>query len=314
MGIENYIIAFLISWLSASIRMSTSIIFGTIGELYHEKVGVLNLGIEGQMIIGALVGFLVTKTTGNNLWLGVVAGGISGSLISLILAFFAVSLGLNQHVTGLGLTFFCTGLSYFIYRIEIGFPKVHPTIESFSTISVPIFSKIPLLGSILFQQCSLVYVAFVIVALSSFILYRTSWGLRIRTVGENPTAADTAGINVFKVRYLSLIWGGFLIGLGGSFMSLAIFNSFIFGLTAGRGWICLALVVLGKWKPWSCLIAALFFGTIDAFQLRLQALNINLPYQLLLVLPYVATIIALILASKQAMSPASLLKPYRREE
>jgi simple sugar transport system permease protein len=305
---------FVIGLLTASLRMATPLILGMTGELVNEKSGILNLGIEGTMLLGALTGFLVVRAT-DALWLGVVAAGISGSLTSIIFAFFIVTLGVSQLVSGLGIFFFAEGLSYFLYRLVVGNPTVPPTIEPFSEVSIPLFSRIPLLGPVIFEQYALVYFAFVTVALSFFILYKTHWGLKIRTVGENPATADTVGVSVAKVRYWSLIWGGFLIGIGGSFLSLAQSNMFTFGQVSGRGWICLALVIFGGWRPGRCLLGALLFGGIDALQFRLQTMGLEIPHQFFLMLPYLMTILALILMhSRRATSPAALLMPYRREE
>lgn len=304
---------FIIGWMSATIRIATPLIYATIGELFNERAGVLNLGIEGIMLLGALVGFLVAKFTGS-LWLGVLFAGISGSLINLIFAFLTVSLGTNQFISGLGITYFASGLSLLIYRLIFGSPVVPPTIVPFSVLNLPFLSHIPFLGDILFRQDPLVYIAFVILALSAFILNKTPWGLKIRTVGENPSAADTVGINVYRVRYFSLICGGFLVGIGGAYFSLAHFNMFLFGLVSGRGFICIALLIFGGWKPLGCLLGALFFGLIDALQFRLQNMGFNVPHQLFLLLPYLMPILALILVSKKRTGPAALLKPYRREE
>lgn len=306
-------IAIFVGLFSATLRLATPLILGTMGELFIEKAGVLNLGIEGNMLLGAFVGFVTVRVTGN-LWLGVLAAGIIGALMNIILAFFAVTLGVSQHVTGLGITFLSTGLAMFSYRHVSGTPSVPPTVEPFSEVNVPLLSKIPYIGEIFFQQSALVYIAFAVVGLSAFILYKTPWGLKIRTVGENPATADTVGVNVSQVRYWSLIWGGFLIGVAGAFLSLAHFNMFLFGLVSGRGWICLALVLFGGYKPERCLMGALLFGGIEALQLRLQGLGFEIPYQIFLLMPYLMTILVLILVARKTIYPAAFLQPYRREE
>jgi simple sugar transport system permease protein len=264
------------------------------------------------MELGALSGFLVVLYTGN-LWLGLLVAGISGSLMNLILGFLVVSLKLNQFVSGLGITFFARGLSYLLYRVVVGTPGVPPTIQSFPAVKIPFLSEIPFIGTILFSQPILVYIAFVVVGLITFVLYETLWGLKLRTVGENPAAADVMGNNVSKIRYLSLICGGFIIGIGGAYFSLVHINMFIQGLINGRGFICMALVVFGSWRPIPCLIGALIFGIIEAFQFRLQIIS-NIPYQFFQILPYLATIIILIFVSRKAIAPAAIMEPYRREE
>lgn len=256
---------------------------------------------------------MTVRLTGS-LLLGLVAAAIAGVLASLILGFLTVSLGLSQHVSGIGLTFAATGLSYFIYRLVVGTPPVPPTVEPFQAVVVPLLSKIPVLGPVLFRQYGLVYLALLLVPAAHYLLFKTTLGLRIRTCGENPAAADSLGVNVHRTRYASLAIGGILIGLGGAFLSTAQVNMFIFGMVAGRGWVCIALVVFGNWKPYRILIGALIFGLIDAFQLRLQQIGLDIPYQLFLMLPYVATVVVLVVAARRATYPAALLKPYMREE
>lgn len=306
-------VTFLVGLLTAAIRMATPLIFGTMGELFNERSGVLNLGIEGTMLFGGLVGFLVVRS-GAPLWIGVLSAGISGSLLSTLMAFTTVTLGLNQLVCGLGITFLGTGLSHFLYRLVVGSPLVPPKIEPFSTLSIPGLSQIPVIGPVFFQHYTLVYLAIGISVLTWFLFFRTSWGLKIRTSGENPEAADTMGVNVYRTRYLSLITGGFLFGIGGAFLSLAHFNMFLFGLISGRGFICIALVIVGGWNPLRCLIGALLFGAIDAFQFRLQNLGLDIPYQFFLILPYLVSILALFFVARKAIGPAALTLPYRREE
>ena len=310
---SNIIIVLIIGWLTATIRMTAPLIYGAMGELLSERAGVLNLGIEGIMLLGALVGFLTVYVT-QNLWLGVLTAGLAGSMINLMLAFFVVTLGVNQFVSGLGATFFASGLSLFIYRLKIGSPTLPPTIVPFQELKIPLLSKIPIAGDIFFQHDALVYIAFLTVALSTFVLYKTDWGLKIRTVGENPATADTLGINVYLVRYLTVITSGFLYGVGGAYFSLAHFNMFLFGLISGRGFICIALVIFGGWKPWPCLLAALFFGWIDALQFRLQTIGLGVPHQMFLLLPYLMTIVILVIMGQKKTGPAALLTPYRREE
>jgi len=303
-------------WLSifvATLRMSVPLTFGAIGELFNERAGILNLGIEGIMSLSAASAFLIVKFT-NNLWLGVLISGFIGITISLIFGFLVINLRLSQHVCGIGLGFICTGLSYYIYRFFIGVQPVPPTIKTFSNIDIPILKNIPFIGDIFFKQNLFVYLSIIIVLIANFILFRTMIGLELRTCGENPITADTAGVNVINMRFLSLCIGGFLIGLSGTYLTLVQINMFIFGMVAGRGWISIALVTFGNWIPIKCLYGSLLFAFIEAFSLRLQQTNINLPYQLFLMLPYVFTIVILILISRKAKYPKALLKPYSREE
>ena len=305
--------AFITGLLAAMMRMATPIIFGTLGEILCERAGVLNLGIEGIMLMGAMTGFLTTLTTGS-LWLGVAAAALVGVLLSLFMAFLAVYLGLSQHVSGLGITLFSTGLAMFIYRLAVGSPVNPPTVRPFTQTAIPILSGIPILGTALFNQYVLVYIALLLVPLIWFLLYRTSWGLAIRTVGENPFAADTVGINVNLTRTLCLAAGGALMGVGGAFLTLAHQNMFLIDVVGGRGWIAVAMVIFGNWDPVKGMAGAMIFGFLDALQLRLQGLGFDIPFHLFLIIPYLMTVIALVGVSRRAAAPAGLLKPYRREE
>ncbi len=303
---------FFIGLLSATIRMATPLILATLGETICERSGVLNLGIEGIMLYSSLVAYLTVYFT-NNLWLGVLTAIIVGVLFGILMAFFSVSLGVSQHVSGLGITLFATGLSLFTYRQIIGSPTIPPTIQTFKTLTIPILSKIPFIGPILFDQYILTYIALVLVPIFSFLLYRTNFGLSLRSVGENPEAADALGINVYRTRYIALMIGGALMGLAGSFFTLAYFNMFLYGIVGGRGWVSIALTIFANWDPKRVLLGALLFGGIDALQLRLQAIGFNIPYQFFLMMPYVLTIVVLVLVARNALAPSSILKPYKRE-
>jgi simple sugar transport system permease protein len=306
-------ITFITGLLAATMRMATPIIFATLGEIISERAGVLNLGIEGIMLMGAMTGFLVTIKSGS-LWFGVLAAALVGMLLALLMAFLAVYLGLSQHVSGLGITLFSTGLAMFVYRLHFGSPTVPPTVEPFKQRAIPILAKIPVLGQAFFVQYSLTYLAWLLIPLVSILLYKTKIGLRIRTVGENPFAADTVGVNVNLIRMLSLVAGGALMGIGGSFLTLAHQNMFLIDVIGGRGWIAIAMVIFGNWDPVKGSLGALIFGFLDGLQLRLQGLGIEIPFHLFLMLPYLMTIVALISVSRKATVPAGLLKPYRREE
>jgi len=306
-------IAFISGLIGATMRMATPIIFSTLGEILSERAGVLNLGIEGIMLMGAMTGFLVTFTSGS-IWLGVLAGAGVGMLLGLLMAFLAVYLGLSQHVSGLGITLFATGLAMFIYRLHFGSPTVPPIIQPFKQITIPLLSKIPVIGPGLFTQYSLTYIAWLLIPALSILLYKTKIGLKIRTVGENPVVADTVGVNVLLTRTLCLVAGGALMGIGGAFLTLAHQNMFLIDVIGGRGWVAIAMVIFGNWDPLKGAFGALIFGFLDALQLRLQGLGIAVSFHLFLMIPYLLTIVALISVSRKASIPASLLKPYRREE
>jgi simple sugar transport system permease protein len=274
---------------------------------------VLNLGIEGIMLMGAMTGFLVTFNSGS-IWAGVLAAAMVGMLLGLLMAFLAVNLGLSQHVSGLGITLFATGLAMFIYRLHFGSPTVPPIIEPFKQISLPLLAKIPIIGPGLFTQYSLTYFAWLLIPAMSILLYKTRLGLKIRTVGENPVVADTVGVNVTLTRTLCLVFGGALMGIGGAFLTLAHQNMFLIDVIGGRGWVAIAMVIFGNWNPFKGALGALMFGFLDGLQLRLQGLGIAISFHLFLMIPYLLTIVALISVSRKASVPAGLLKPYRREE
>jgi general nucleoside transport system permease protein len=305
--------AFISGLIGAMMRMATPIIFATLGEILAERSGVLNLGIEGIMLMGAMTGFLVSISTGS-LWLGVFMAALVGMALGLLMAFLSVYLGLSQHVSGLGITLFAAGLAMFIYRLHFGSPTVPPTVKPFQQIVIPWLSEIPFIGPGLFKQYSLTYIAWLLVPALSILLYKTNVGLKIRTVGENPIVADTVGVNVTLTRTLCLVAGGALMGIGGAFLTLAHQNMFLIDVVGGRGWVAIAMVIFGNWDPVKGALGALIFGCLDGLQLRLQGLGFKLSFHVFLVIPYLLTIVALVSVSRKASVPAGLLKPYRREE
>jgi ABC-type uncharacterized transport system permease subunit len=300
---------FIVGLIAATLRVATPLIFGTLGELLAERAGVLNLGIEGTMFLGAFVGFTVAYTTGS-LGIGLAAAILAGILAGLLMALLTVTLGLNQHVSGLGLTLLLTGLSLFFFRLILGEHSTQPTIKAFPILEP--FGDLPIIGPIT-QQYGLTYIAILLVPIFWWLVYRTNFGLQIRAAGENPEAADAAGVNVFRTRYIALGLAGGLMAMGGAFLSIAQLGSFTFGIVNGRGWVCIALIIFANWQPIRVLWGALLFGGVSALQLRLQATGLELPYELFLALPYLVTILALTLAGRNASAPAALLKPYRRE-
>ncbi len=300
---------FLVGLVAATLRVATPLILGTMGELFCERAGILNLGIEGTMLFGAFVGFAVAFTSGS-LWLGLLAAILAGVIAGLLMGLLTVRLGVNQHVSGLGLTLLLTGLSYFGFRLIFGERSVQPSVTAFPQVSL--FGNLPILGPI-FNQYVLTYIAILLVPVFWWLLYRTKFGLQIRSAGENPEATDAAGVSVFRIRYLALMIGGGLMGAGGAFLSLAQLGSFIFGIVNGRGWVCIALIIFANWEPVKVMWGALLFGGVFALQLRLQATGAKLPYELFLALPYLVTIAALAIAGRNASAPSALLKPYRRE-
>jgi simple sugar transport system permease protein len=300
---------FLVGVVAATLRVATPLIYGTLGELFAERSGVLNLGIEGTMFLGAFTGFAVAAKTGS-LWLGLLGAIIAGVISGLLMALLSVRFGVNQHVSGLGITLLMTGISLFAFRIVFGESKVQPSIDTFPILKILPDSNI--LAPIV-NQYLLTYLAILMIPLVWWVISKTRFGLQIRAVGENPEATDAAGLNVLAIRTWALAIGGGLMAIGGAFLSLAQLGSFTFGIVSGRGWVCIALIIFANWKAVNVLWGALIFGGVQALQLRLQPLGFKLPYELFLSLPYVVTIIALTVAGRNATAPSALLKAYRRE-
>jgi ABC-type uncharacterized transport system permease subunit len=298
--------------LSATWRMATPLIYASVGEVFSERSGVINLGLEGIMLLGAFDAYTVTFYSGN-LWLGVLAALATGLVLGLLFAFFTVTIKANQIVVGIAFNLAGSGISGFLFRsIFLNSNYSTLNIVSLNDIAIPFFSKIPFLGDVLFHYNVLVYFTALLVPLASFILYKTAFGLAVRSVGEHPKAADTMGISVSRLRYTCVLLGSILTALGGATLTLAFANQFVEDMVSGRGFIALAAVVFGAWTPWGAAAASLLFGAFYALQLRVQAMNsVLLPYQFLQVLPYLATILALISIRHRAGSPKALGLPYR---
>ncbi len=300
---------FLIVLTAAALRVATPILLAALGEMLAERAGILNLGIEGIMLFSAFTGFIAAQRSGS-LWLGVAAAVATGVVLSALMGLLSVTFGLNQHVSGLGITLLGSGLALYFFRLAYGGASTPPALDR----SFEQWDVLPgtLLGTLLGQYW-LTYFALLLVPLLAWLLARTSFGLRLHAVGENPEAVDVAGVNVYRVRYLALMAGGALMGLGGAFLSLAQLGAFTHGIVNGRGWVAIAIVIFGNWRPVRVLLGALLFGFVQALQLRLQAEGVPVPYELLLALPYLVTILVLALTGRNANYPAALLKPYRRE-
>ncbi len=293
----------LVPLLAAAIQSGTPILFATLGEILTEKSGILNLGVEGIMIVGALAAFVCAKFTGNPL-LAFALAGVAGMVLAAGHGVVCLWFLGNQVVSGLALTIFGLGLADYL-----GSPLIGQTAPGFSKLFVPGLSQLPVLGPIFFQHDLLVYISVCVVPLLWAFMNKTRWGLNLRAVGENPEAAAAAGIGVLRYRWVGVLGGGFLVGLGGAYLSLAYTHLWTSGLTSGRGWIAVALVIFAFWRPGRALMGAYLFGGVMAFQLRLQAIGTHLPSSLLLMLPYALTVIVLVFASwksRQANAPAAL--------
>lgn len=304
-------LAFIASLIAASMRAGTPLLFATLGEIIAERSGVLNLGLEGVMVSGAMTGFFVSLVTGNP-WLGILAGGMAGLLLALIHAFFTVTLKVDQAVTGLMLVLLGLGLTGFLGRDLVG--KVATYLQP---VSLPVLSEIPHIGEIL-NQDPLVYIGILFVPVLWFLMNKTRFGMELFAVGENPEAADTMGIGVDRVRFLAVLIGGFLAGIGGAHLSLAYAKVWTDGLTAGRGWICLALVIFSGWMPQRAILGAYLFGGLDVLSFKLQAIGFGVSYHFMRMIPYIFTIVVLLFSvireREKFGAPSSLGKPYFREQ
>jgi general nucleoside transport system permease protein len=297
---------FLTTLLASTLRTATPLGYGTIGEVYAERAGILNLGIEGTMYAGAFFGFAVAYGSGS-VMVGLLAAAAIGVAAGVLMGLLSVTLGTNQHVAGIGITLLMIGLSEFFNRIFFSGRETLPKIEPFGLLKP--------FGDGVFAQYGLTYVAFlVVVPLAWWLLMRTSFGLNVRAVGENPEAADAAGINVFRIRYAALMIGGALMAIGGAFLTLATLGSFTLDIIAGRGWVCIALVIFGRWQIGRAVLGTLLFAGVFALQLRLRILPgwSAVPFELLLALPYLVTIAALAISGRNVAYPGAYLQPYRR--
>jgi len=310
MSVDN-----LIFILSIAIQSSVAVLFATLGEVFTERSGILNLGVEGMMLMGALSGFAATFYS-HSLLLGILTALVVGGLLAMIHGFFTITLRANQVVCGLALAILGIGLSSFLGR-----PIIGRVAERFVPLPIPVLKEIPILGPVLFNQSALVYVGYILVPLSWFFLYHTRPGLNLRAVGENPAAADTSGIGVVPLRYLWTIFGGMLAGLGGAYLSLCYTPGWKENMTSGQGWIAIAMVIFALWNPFRAVLGALLFGGVNALQFYFEARQIDLvPSYILRMLPYLFTIVILVIITrrknvrKRVGAPASLGLPFQREE
>ncbi len=300
---------------AATIRIVSPLIFGTLGELICERAGVLNLGIEGIMTIGAMAGWMWVYQ-GGDLWTGVLFAAIIGAIFGFLHAIFTVYLGLSQHVTGIGITLFGSSLSYFVYRMMLPSATTPPKIVPFQNYEIPFLSDLPVVGEAVFSQTPLTYLALLSVPLVWYVLQRTPVGLAVRMAGESPVAVEAQGINVLAIRTGAVMVGSAMMAVGGAFITMSAFDAFFFGMINGRGWICVALVIFASWRPGKALMGALLFAGLEAFQVRAQQVAGAqiIPYQFYLMLPYILSIVAMIIMARRAKYPHALLVPFRRGE
>ncbi len=294
--------------LSSTIRLATPYLYAAIGETFGQRSGVLNLGVDGQMLIGAFAAFYIAFTTGN-LWLGVLAAVIVGALMGLAMAFVSVNLQAEQGISGIGFYLFGLGMSELLFKMLLGTVE---TVKGFPDLEIPFLSDIPYIGEIFFQHNIMVYGAFLLVPIAWFIFNKTTLGLKIRSVGENPEAADSLGVSVARVRYFTIILAGILSGVAGASMSIALLNVFQQNMTSGLGFIAVALVYFGAWRAFGVLAGALLFSFVNSLQLWMQVLNIPISTELAIMLPYILTIVVLVLTVSKVRPPSALTKPFDR--
>ncbi len=303
-----------VGFWAATVRIVSPLIFGTLGELICERAGVLNLGIEGIMTVGAMAGWMWVYQ-GGDLWTGVLFAAFIGAMFGFVHASFTVYLGVSQHVTGIGITMVASSLSYFVYRMLLPSATTPPKIEPFESVAIPLLSDIPFVGEALFNQSPLTYLALLCVPAVWYVLYRTPIGLAVRMAGENPMAVEAQGIDVLAVRTGAVVVGSALMAIGGAFITMSWFDAFYFGMINGRGWICVALVIFASWRPGKALFGAFLFAGLEAMQVRAQQkAGAVIPYQVFLMLPYILSILAMIVMARRARYPHALLVPFRRGE
>lgn len=300
------------SFLASDIRMATPIMLAALGIVFSERAGIVNIGTEGMMLIGALAGVVGSYYTGS-VWLGALVAIIITVLFSAIFAFFTVTIKADQTVIGTGMNILAAGLTITVNRAIFGASTSPPKIAVFNTVPIPILSDIPILGKALFSQPIPVYLAFLIVPIAWFVMFRTNIGLKLRSVGENPRACDTVGINIAKIRWCSILYSGIMAGFAGAYVSMGQMSFFTEGIIAGGGFMALAAVVFGNYTPIGVMISALVFGASSALQYSLQVLNTGIPDQVMGTLPYIITIIALCMVIRKSNKPASSAIPYIKE-
>lgn len=307
---ELFKLPVLLGIIYSGIRLATPYLYASIGETIAQTSGVYNLGVDGIMLMGAFSGFYVGMRTGN-LWLGLLAAAFVGFLMGLLMAFVSITLKAEQGISGIGLQLFGLGLSTLLFKMTMSGVQ---SINGFPPVKIPILGDLPYLGEAFFNHNILVYGGFLLVPIAGFILNKTTFGLQIKAVGQNPQAADSLGVSVARIRYTTVCLGGILSGIAGATLSIALINLFQENMTNGMGFIAVALVYFGSWKPGGVLVGSLIFSFVNAFQVWLQVKGINIPSDFAVMLPYLLTIIALVFAVRRSAQPAALSKPFERGE
>ncbi len=312
---ELSLLAIVVGVAHSGLRLATPYLYAALGEMLGQRSGVLNLGVEGIMLMGAFSGFYVTFVTMSP-WLGLLAALVVGMLMGLIMAFVSITLQAEQGISGIGLYLFGLGISSLLFKTMLGSVE---GVDGFSAIRFCVSSDfcladIPVIGEVFLNHSIVVYGAYLLVPIMGYILNKTTWGLNIRAVGQNPKAADSLGVSVTGVRYACVMIGSALAGIGGASLSISLLNIFQEGMTNGLGFIAVALVYFGSWTPRGVLFGALLFSTVNALQLWVQVLGLNIPSDVAVMLPYLLTVIALALPFRRMAKPAALTRPFQRGE
>lgn len=304
---------FLTSIILATVRMAVPLLFIAMAELYSERAGMVNIGLEGLAAVGALGGFMLAYTTGS-VWLGILCGALAGALVNMVYAFATITLCANHTVYGMAVNLLAPALASFIYRVYFGTGSSLMQITLMPGVGIPVLKDIPFFGPLLFDQTPMVYLAFALVIFTVIFFSKSKAGLNYKAVGEHPKAAATLGINVIGVKYLSCLICGALAGMGGAYLTTCYSTTYTEGIVSGRGFIALAAVIFGRWTGGGVLVACLFFGLCDALQIRLQVTNVGVPYQFFQMIPYIATVLVLTLVGSKKSGPKANGLPYRKEE
>lgn len=312
MGSENILSLFSADFFYAVIRMATPVILAAIGEVYLQRSGIFNIGIEAMMIFGAFFGVLGAAITGGA-WSGVLFAILSGVLAGLIFGFLVITLRADQAVTGTAMSIIGLGLTSFLVRVIWGIRPLPVQVNMIGIWPIPVLSKIPFIGHILFDHTPFVYITYLLVGIATFVLFRTTWGLKIRAIGENPRAAATLGINVIGWRYICCILEGGLAAIGGAMLSLADLNMFVDNMSGGRGYLAMAAVILGRWNPIGAAIGGIVFGAGNALQMRLQAIGVPIPNNLLLIMPYLLAFLIVVSFHSKSSAPSAIGTAYEKE-
>lgn len=305
--------AFVSSIILATVRMAVPLLFIAMAELYSERAGMVNIGLDGLAAVGALGGFMLAFTTGN-VWLGILCGALAGALVNMVYAFATITLCANHTVYGMAVNLLAPALASFIYRVYFGTGSSLMQITLMPGVGIPVLKDIPFVGPLLFDQTPMVYLAFALVIFTMIFFNKSKAGLNYKAVGEHPKAAATLGINVIGVKYLSCLICGALAGMGGAYLTTCYSTTYTEGIVSGRGFIALAAVIFGRWTGGGVLVACLFFGLCDALQIRLQVTNVGVPYQFFQMIPYIATVLVLTLVGSKKSGPKANGLPYRKEE